>query len=45
MMIKAAETFHLIWSRATDQEKRQIEKIIVRQIPSQQALIPPAKKR
>ncbi len=45
MMIKAAETFHSIWYRATDQEKRQIEKIIVRQIPSQQALIPPAKKR
>lgn len=30
MMIKAAETFHSIWSRATDQEKRQIEKIISR---------------
>lgn len=45
MSAKAAETFHSIWSRATDQEKRQIEKIIVRQLPSQQASTPPTKKR
>ena len=48
MTVKAAEMFHLIWSRATNQEKRQIEKIIVRQLPSQQAPTTPpapAKKR
>ena len=43
--IKAAQTFHSIWSRASDQEKRQIKKIIVRQISSQQAPTPPTKKR
>lgn len=45
ILSKKAETFDRIWLRATDLEKRQIEKIIVRQLQSQQTPTPPAKKR